>query len=216
VYRFKVRGLKVKLNKNQDGMLTGVAEIDEPKDSKKTQYNRHTTFFQMNITRQGAPWLNQFLYAFARGKKSVVKSFWADGPLLESDKLPAAIKAIGPMKVKQDGFWLYGVLGHRTYKGEPQTEVTSWITKEEVVESEEDGDWEETEVEVGAEVDDDGDNIEPEVDGDDEPVWDSGEDIPTGYEGDEESSGGPRDDIEESVVTDEDLDGAPEDKNPPF
>ena len=77
VYRFVVRGdmLRMKTNCNGDPMLSGLAEIREPKGSDKAKYNGYGMWFQQNVTKQGAPYVNNFLDTLGFNRKA----FWGTG-----------------------------------------------------------------------------------------------------------------------------------------
>lgn len=100
VYRCFLKGLRLKENKNNDKMLNGLLIIAEPKSSKKAQYNGYGFWFNLNITKQGAPWVNNFLAAIAPAGKSdaIRKAFWQQKVMIDKDEPPNVI-SIGILKI---------------------------------------------------------------------------------------------------------------------
>lgn len=75
VYRVKVKNLRMKTNKNDDPMINGIAEIAETKKSGKDKFNGYGIWFNINVTKQSAPFVNNFLDAAGFNKKA----FWGSG-----------------------------------------------------------------------------------------------------------------------------------------
>lgn len=94
IYRCVIKGLKMKTNKNKDYMISGPAEIDEPASSPKAKYNGYTIWFQLNVTKQGAGYVNNFLDALGFSRKA----FW-DSNVVVDDEAPPNITKIGTKRV---------------------------------------------------------------------------------------------------------------------
>lgn len=75
VYRTSLKFLRVKDNKNGDPRIGGVCEIAEPKGSEKAKYNGYGIWLGMNVTKQSAPYINNFLDTFGFNRKA----FWGAG-----------------------------------------------------------------------------------------------------------------------------------------
>lgn len=106
-YKGIVRFLKMaaKPNKNGDPMLKGGVVINEPATSAKAKYNGYVVNFNLNISDQGVPFVNQFLDAISGGSKQVRERFWDKGVQTaksEADK-DRPIVAIGGLKVPDKG-----------------------------------------------------------------------------------------------------------------
>jgi len=102
VYRFKLTLLRLKTNSNGDPMLNGRIVIAEPPSSKKAQYNGYGTWFNLNVTKQGAPWVNNFLSNLVPEEKSVAlrKAFWGQKVMLDKNDPPNVV-SIGAWKFKE-------------------------------------------------------------------------------------------------------------------
>jgi hypothetical protein len=97
-YRVHLKTLRIKPNKNNDDMLNGILEIAE-EDGSNTEYNGFGFWFNLNITEQGAGWVNNFLDAFGFDRTT----FWKNGATVDNDdpETPAILK-IGSKKVTKD------------------------------------------------------------------------------------------------------------------
>jgi len=96
VYRTRLKFLKLKTNKNNDPMLNGIMEIEEPKGSDKAKYNGYGIWFNINVTRQGAPYVNNFLDTLGFNKKA----FWATGGVtVDENEDPPTVTKIGAKTV---------------------------------------------------------------------------------------------------------------------
>lgn len=87
IYTGKLKRLAVSgPNRSDDFMFNGFIEIDEPKKSPKSQYNGYGIRFNLNISDQGAGYVNQFLDAISGGNAKLRSAFWARGVDLDGPK----------------------------------------------------------------------------------------------------------------------------------
>lgn len=118
VYRFLLRRLQLSTNKNNDPMLKGLMVIDEPAGSKKAQFNGKDVWFNLNVTRQGAPWVNNFLGAVVPENKvaAIRKAFWDQKVMVDKSE-PPTILSIGAVKITE-GMLVSAQCGHKMYNGD--------------------------------------------------------------------------------------------------
>lgn len=191
--RVKVKQLKLKLNKNEQPMLNCVVEIDMPEGHKDAKYNGCPAWWNGNITKESAGFVNAFLRSIAGSEekaKKVINDFWDRGLNLVGDSKPnkagVPIGALGSLKIDPDktlhGYILTKTKKNFQDKSVTEMDVASWVLPKSAIE--------------GPVTDDDGEEID-EVEEED---------------GDEGSSGGPRDD---QADEDDEDDGQYSDE-PPF
>lgn len=190
--RVKVKQLKLKLNKNDTPMLNCVVEVDMPKGHNDAKYNGCPAWWNGNITRESAGYINAFLRSLAGSDakgKQLIAEFWKKGMNLLGDSKPnkagVPIIAIGSMKVDPEkpptGYILSKLKTDFHDKTKKVMDVAEWVLPKSAVEGpavDADGDEiEEVEEEDGVEVEqeDDAEEAEeaPEADGqyDDEPPF---------------------------------------------
>lgn len=88
-YRVKLKRFTITDNKNDEPMIQGVGEINEPKDSPNAKYNGYGIWFQQNVTDQGAGYVNGLLDAMAGDEFTAAKlrdAFWDDGVKVKEDE----------------------------------------------------------------------------------------------------------------------------------
>lgn len=82
-YRVTLKRLMIRDNKNNDKMIVGLAEINEPAGTPAAKYNGYGIWFQQNITDQGAGWVNGLLDALTdrseEEKEEIRDAFWNEG-----------------------------------------------------------------------------------------------------------------------------------------
>lgn len=198
VYRVKVKFVQVKENRNGDPMLNGVAEIAEPKGSKKSKFNGYGIWFNQNVTDQGAPYLNQFLTALGMS----YKDFKSGKVQVDAGDPPKIIK-VGGIKAEDRVCNLTTRRGE--YNGEERLESVRWsaIKDEDADEDddiiEEDEDLEEDDVEDEDEVDEDDESEDDEEDDEDEED-DSDEDEDDESEEEDDEEGYTREELDDMAV----------------
>lgn len=101
VYRTQLKFLRIKDNSNGDPRISGICEIAEPKGSDKAKYNGYGIWVGLNITKQGAPYVNNFLDTFGFNRKA----FWGTGGVTvdenDENKSGGLILKIGTKIVKE-------------------------------------------------------------------------------------------------------------------
>lgn len=173
--RVKVKQLKLKLNKNEQPMLNCVVEIDMPEGHKLAKYNGCPAWWNGNITKEGAGYINAFLRSLAgseaKGKK-LISDFWDKGINLVGEGKPSKagvpIAALGSMKVDPDNPPRGYILTKTKNKfggapGEKEMDIASWVLPKSAI----DGDKVDDDGEVVEEIEEeDGVEVEQEEDGD--------------------------------------------------
>jgi hypothetical protein len=104
VYTLWLKALRLKENRNNEPMLNFLLVIDEPKGSKKAEYNGYSFWDQLNVTDQGSKWVNNFLEALAKDAangKTLRRDFWAEKVMLDKEE-PPNILSIGARKLNLD------------------------------------------------------------------------------------------------------------------
>lgn len=103
MYRCALKFLRLKTNKNDQPMLNGMLIINEPSGSKKAQYNGYDFWFNLNVTNQGARWVNNFLTALVDEKKSAAlrKAFWEQKVMIDKSE-PPTVLSIGILKIVEN------------------------------------------------------------------------------------------------------------------
>lgn len=156
VYRFELVLLRLKTNKNNDPMLSGMIRIAEPRSSKKAQYNGYSCWFQLNVTSQGARWVNNFLSVLVPEEKAKAlrKAFWDQKVMLDKNDPPNVV-SIGTWKFKE-GLLLSANCKIKTYNDDSDldpkqfmrpTDLTPADSQSEASDEDEE-DWEEAGEEV--------------------------------------------------------------------
>lgn len=119
VYRLVLKSLRLKKNKNDDPMLNALLLINEPAGSKKSQYNGKDVWANLNVTRQGAPWVNNFISALVPENKvaAVRKAFWGQKVMVDKEE-PPNVLSIGAVKIETGKLLISAQCGHKTYNGD--------------------------------------------------------------------------------------------------
>jgi hypothetical protein len=119
VYRLVLKSLRLKKNKNDDPMLNALLIINEPAGSKKSQYNGKDVWANLNVTRQGAPWVNNFISALVPENKvpAVRKAFWAQKVMVDKEE-PPNVLSIGAVKIEAGKLLISAQCGHKVYNGD--------------------------------------------------------------------------------------------------
>lgn len=125
VYRFELKRLRIKPNKNDDPMLNMLLQLNENERLKK-KYNGFPMWTQQNVTDQGAPYVNQFLTALGLTKQQI-KSFWADGCVTDDENPPNVLKLGKTFKVKESGLFVYVDVKTEPYNGEQRLAVRQYV-----------------------------------------------------------------------------------------
>lgn len=185
-YNVKITVLVLKNNRNNDPMITGVANINEPTSSKKSKYNGYGIWFNQNITEQGAGYVNQFLDAISGGDAKLRKGFWEKGVTVDKDAKEIAkgkpITRIGGLlRVPKDGLpAVLAAIPGEDLKGNDNLQVGSWLlpVNPEATDDVDEDDEDDVEVEDASDdddedfddesSDDDADESDEEADEDDE------------------------------------------------
>ena len=187
--RVKVKNVKLKINSAGDPMLKAIAEIDAPKGHPMHQYNGAVAFWNGNLTKKGAGYVNEFLQAIAGsvtlGKK-LSEAVWkgqhgginlgGDGKPKKDSDLP--VNAIGTIKFDKDRhaeiMTAHSKVNKGDRKGEIDLAVGQWVLPKPVdenpsnepVDEDEEGIDEEDGVEVEQEEDDSDEDESDESDED--------------------------------------------------
>jgi hypothetical protein len=166
VYRFALKSLRLKKNKNDDPMLNALLIIDEPAGSKKSQYNGKDVWANLNVTRQGAPWVNNFIAALVPENKvaAVRKAFWSQKVMVDKEE-PPNILSIGQVRIEAGKLLVSAQCGHKVYNGDSDLDPKRFFRPSDTTPSEaenpgdiDEGDeeeWEDTEAEFEEEPADD-------------------------------------------------------------
>lgn len=155
VYRAKLKKMYLKLNKNDEQMLSGVFEINESGD--KAEYNGYGIWGNQNVTDQGRPFLMQMLQALGvswndfLNKTATVEPLTAKNRSVEVVRLGNAKIADGPE------CRVVGIL--ETFKGNTDLRAQSYLALDEKTLKEEDD--EEDDVTEPVDVDTDDEDSDP-------------------------------------------------------
>lgn len=169
VYRLVLKTLRLKKNRNDDPMLNALLIINEPASSKKSQYNGKDVWANLNVTRQGAPWVNNFISALVPENKvaAVRKAFWAQKVMVDKEE-PPNVLSIGAVKIEAGKLLISAQCGHKTYNGDTDLDAKRFFRPSDTTLNEsdapvaEDGDEDEWEDETAEETE------EEPAEGDDE------------------------------------------------
>jgi hypothetical protein len=172
VYRLVLKTLRLKKNKNDDPMLNALLIINEPAGSKKSQYNGKDVWANLNVTRQGAPWVNNFISALVPENKvaAVRKAFWAQKVMVDKEE-PPNVLSIGAVKIEAGKLLISAQCGHKTYNGDTDLDAKRFFRPSDTTLNEDgatpaaDGDEDEWEEETEAE---EAETEDPAEDADDE------------------------------------------------
>lgn len=137
VYRAKVK--RMELGKTGPGaknpgapLLTLLLEFCATKNSDASQYDGYGVWHRLNVTKQGAAFVNQFLEAIAQGDDEkfakIKKAFWGGGLVVDGDDEGHVIR-IGNLRVESPNGELIVYIGTKTdsYKGEERLAVTRFL-----------------------------------------------------------------------------------------
>jgi hypothetical protein len=177
--------LKLKINKSNNPMLNCVVEIDMPEGHALAKFNGCPAWWNGNLTKESAGYVNAFLRSIAgseaKGKK-LISEFWDKGMNLiggtkPTKDSPLAIGALGGMKIDENNPPRGYILTKTRNKfggtaGEKEMDIASWVLPKSAIEGEKVDDSgevvDEIEEEDGVEVEqEDGDVDEEAVDEDD-------------------------------------------------
>lgn len=184
--RVKVKQFKIKINNSGNPMFTCLAEIAVPKGHPMFEYNGAAAWWNGNLTKQGAGYVNEFLQAVAGSAtlgKKLAQAVWQG--------MHGGMRLIGAKEPTKDGV-LVGALGTVTFKadkdtyaeiitahekvkkgdlkGETVLRVGSWVLPKAVEKTpdeedeDETSDYDEVAEEDGVEVEEDEDSEEAEED----------------------------------------------------
>lgn len=122
VYRFVLKTLRLATNRNDEPMLKGLLILNEPNGSKKAQYNGYDCWFNLNVTNQGAKWVNNFLSALVPEAKvaAIRKAFWGQKVMIDKGE-PPNVLSIGGVKMPDGGagtILVSAKCGHKSYNGD--------------------------------------------------------------------------------------------------
>ena len=166
-YRAEVKVVKV--GKIASGDSKGKSRLQITaiiKDPEYPEYDGCPAFGNLNLTEQGAPYVNQFLESLTDGsdkaKTAIKNGFWKTGPIVDDAK--EHILRIGKTQVNSPKGTLTVVVGTKqnTYQGNTTVRIQQWMVDEEGSGG---GSSEPAEVVEVVEVEEDSD-IEPEEDDD--------------------------------------------------
>jgi hypothetical protein len=178
--RVKVKQLKMKVNKNNNFMLNCVVEVDMPEGHPSAKYNGCPAWWNGNLTKESAGYVNAFLKSIAgseiKGKK-LINEFWDKGVNLiggnkPTKENPLGIAAIGSMKIDADnpptGYILSKTKKNFQDKSITEMDVAEWVLPKSATEGEKvDDDGEvvdEVEEEDGVEVEQEDSDVTDEDD----------------------------------------------------
>lgn len=178
--RVKVKQLRLKVNKNNDFMLNCVVEVDMPAGHDSAKYNGCPAWWNGNLTKESAGYVNAFLRSIAGSEpkaKRLINDFWDKGMgLIGGDKptkdKPLLIKALGSMPIDPEkpptGYILSKTKSkYKGAPGEKEMDVAEWVLPKSATEGTPVGDGGEEVEEVIEE--EDGVEVEQEEDGDLDP-----------------------------------------------
>lgn len=179
VYRCTLKFLRLKENSNGDPMLNGLLVINEPKGSKKAQYNGYDFWFNQNVTKQGAPYLNNFLSALVPEDKvaALRKAFWGQKVMLDKNEPPNVV-SIGTLKLLDKTPLLMVNTKKKQYNGEDSLDVSKFMRVKDddaADDADEAGDEEEWSEEEGEEPE--GDDAPAELSEEDEEIAEREEEL---------------------------------------
>lgn len=210
--RVKVKNVKIKINSAGNPMLKAIAEIAAPKGHPMAEYNGAVAFWNGNLTKQGAGYVNEFLQSIAGSAtvgKKLSEAVWLGkhgGINLGGDGKPkkdadTVVNAIGTIKFSPDKdrfaeiVTAHSKVNKGDRKGEIDLAVGSWVlpkpvdkTPDDQPVEDEDGIDEEDGVEV--EQEEDGDLSEEDDAGDDEDDSDESDESDDSDDSDEDDGDG--------------------------
>lgn len=121
-YHGNLKLLAIKKNKNDDDMLNYLLEIQEEGD--KAKFNGYGIWGNLNVTEQGAAWLNNFLDALGPKAKA---DFYAGNVTVDGANPPNILK-IGSLK--PIGVPMFASCKIETYNGEGNLRVGTFLIEE--------------------------------------------------------------------------------------
>lgn len=137
IYRLKVR--RMELGKaGPDAKNPGAPKIlvllecQTKKSHPDAQYDGYGFFHNLNVTKQGAPFVNQFLDALAQGDEEAAtklkKDFWGGNAVVDGDGEGHVIR-IGSKKINSpDGEQIvYALTKRATWNGNEKLEVVKFL-----------------------------------------------------------------------------------------
>lgn len=212
-YTGKLKILWLVTNKNNDPMLKGMVELKAEKGHKNAKYDGYGVWFNLNVTDQGAPFINQFLAAISDGTelgiKKLKRAFW-DGGITTEKPLPkkphesaGEVIKIGTWKSgSPEGTTTISITTKKSVNPKDDSEkldVRRWlmpaVPEEEEYDEDEDGDDEDEEASDGL------DEFASDDSDDDEEDDDSSEDEEEEDDEDSDDEDDDEDEEEEEVVT---------------
>lgn len=93
VYRFQLKFLRLKENRNGDPMLNGLLVVNDDRADKK-RYNGAPVWFNQNVTEQGKPYVKQFLNSIGVSWKDFMSK-----TVMDEDTDPPTITKMGVTKL---------------------------------------------------------------------------------------------------------------------
>lgn len=129
VYLGKMTRLQVKANKHGDPMLNALILVDEPKSSKKAQYNGYAIWDNKNVTEQGAPYVKAMLKALGLTWAEFQTKTILEGKMpAKKEDTPARVMKIGSVKFNDgDDVPVKVATKDNTYEGETRLQVTQYL-----------------------------------------------------------------------------------------
>lgn len=124
VYDVALKRMSVKLNSNNDRMLSILVEI-RSEDPAKKEFNGAGVWTNQNITDVGAKFLKAFLKAFGWTWQDFMTK-----TITESKDLPTAVVGIGRVKIDSEPMGRVQ-FKRGSYQGNPKLEVAQWLAPKE-------------------------------------------------------------------------------------
>lgn len=213
VKRVTIGAIKSGANKGAP-RINMLCEVQEPSKSKNAKYNGYGVWHGLNVTDQGAGYVNQWLNSLAGesevAQKKLKRSFWgAGGVKVDSDD---HLITIGTFKISSPNgtspvAWV-GKKG-KSQDGEERYEIGSFLIPK-GSSSDADEDEEEFEDDEEEEFDDDADDEDDDLDDDEDDDDADEEDDDDGDDGEDDDDTDDDDEDDEEEDDDEDEDDADE------
>lgn len=118
IYNVTLKKLRIKVNKNSDDMLNALLEINET--GEKKQYNGYGVWDNLNVTDQGAPYINTLLDAIGAPRKT----FWDSGVVKDTADPPNVLK-VGTKTVDDNPLRIATTVDH--YGGNTRLVVSRYL-----------------------------------------------------------------------------------------
>lgn len=181
IYVTKLKFLKLKENRHGQPMLNGILEINEPEGSEKSKYNGYGIWFNQNVTRQGAGYLNKFLDALC--PKSVdrtkFRKMFYNQLIVDNSEDPPVVEKIGTVRIDGKDHRVVVDTKRGSYQGDDKLEVRNYLLAklDEDVEDETDIDEDEEVIVEDEDETDEVDDVEDDDENNDSDDDDNEEDV---------------------------------------